>query len=462
MPSSTPSFWYRALRRLMSAALRVFYRQIEVTGLEHLDTGQPTIVASNHPNSIIDPLMIGVLESRRVAFCAQDGLFRIPGFGWLLRSVGAIPIQRRSDHGDGASNEQAFAACRATLSAGGVISLFPEGHTHDALRVEPLKTGVARIALDAERASGYTQGVRIVPVGLNFLVRQAFRSDAHVAFGPPLLASDYAELDRETPRLAVRKLTDDLQQAIERLTVHIHMEDDERLISQTTSIVAGIRSSVGLDKGGQSPSERTALVKRIVHAYQWYATANPERFADLRRRMEHYTEQRRALGLGGERPALQHRAETLVWSPDRSRAERLALYLLGAVPAFYGALNAVVPYLLLRGLVALIRPDLVRQAWFKLMVGAALYSGWFGLIGALVTARYGLGPGIMYAITIMPICLFTLRYLTELRLHRLHVTMLWRGLDADERLSDLRGERDRLEQDLREVRDHYLAEHPES
>src|SRR5436190_23729977 len=114
MRPSTPGPFYRGLRGLVRAALGVFYRTIEVTGAEVIDRtahAAPTILACNHPNSIIDPLLLGLFEERQVSFCARDGLFRIPGFGWLLRSAGAIPLQRRSDHAGGAvDNASAFAA----------------------------------------------------------------------------------------------------------------------------------------------------------------------------------------------------------------------------------------------------------------------------------------------------------------------------------------------------------------
>lgn len=461
-PHATPNPWYRGLRALTASALRVFYRRIEVTGIEHLDASRPTILASNHPNSIIDPLIVGLFEERRVAFCARDGLFSVPGFGTLLRSVGAIPIARRSDHGDKADNAAAFSACRELLTAGGVLSLFPEGHTHSKLRVDELRTGTARIALDAERHADYALGVRIVPIGLNFLVRQAFRSDVHIAFGEPIEVGAYAEQDRADPRAATRALTDDLAESIRALTVHVAEEDDERLIAQSTAIVANIRSDLGLDEGGQSPAERTALVRRIVHAYHWYEEVNPDRFAELRRRMSWFVEERQRLGLGGEAAVLQHRSETLVWRQDRSLAEKVAARVLGAPIALVGALIAGPPYLMLRGLILVMRPDLVRAAWFKLLAGGAVFSLCWVLLGMAISLRWGTVATLCFAILAMPVSLFALRYITELRLHRIGPFGLARQWRHSERVGNLRDERDALAQDLREVRDHYLAVHGES
>jgi glycerol-3-phosphate O-acyltransferase / dihydroxyacetone phosphate acyltransferase len=63
-----PTPVYRALRSLARAALGLFYRHIEVTGLEHVDPSAPTILASTHPNSIVDPLLVGLSEHRQVNY----------------------------------------------------------------------------------------------------------------------------------------------------------------------------------------------------------------------------------------------------------------------------------------------------------------------------------------------------------------------------------------------------------
>src|SRR5204862_343522 len=83
--------------------------------------------------------------------------------GSVSRSAGAIPIQTRAEHAGAMDNADAFSAARAVLEQGGVMAIFPEGKTHGSLRIEPLKTGAARIALGTNLASSST-GLRIVPV----------------------------------------------------------------------------------------------------------------------------------------------------------------------------------------------------------------------------------------------------------------------------------------------------------
>lgn len=453
--------FYRALRGLVRAALNVFYRTIEVTGLEHLDPAAPTILACNHPNSIVDPLLLGTFEDRQVSFCARDGLFRIPGFGALLRSVGAIPLRRRSDHGGpSVDNTGAFSACRDVLLAGGVLAIFPEGKTHSRMRIEPLKTGTARIALDAVAASRALgplppdtpsrPPLRIVPVGITYLVRHAFLSDVHVAVGPPI---DPAPPPGEPEDQAVRALTARVEQALRDLALHIEEEEDERFIAQVTAIVAGIRADEGLDAGGQSPAERTALARRVLDAHRWMKQTEPYRTAHLRQRIERYMEERRRLGLGGERAAFQHRGER---RKPLSGPRWAAFLLFGAPLAAYGLAVSLAPYALLRTSLRAFQPSTDRVALFKLLAGLALFSLCWAAQTAAVARFSAPLPAALFAATLLPAAFFAQRFVTETRLHRLQLRSLDTFLQA-RRMARLRAERQALAAELAEIRRRYLV-----
>lgn len=463
--SVAPTPIYRLLRAGARIALGVFYRRIEVTGLEHLEGDAPTILASTHPNSIVDPLIVGIFEDRQVTFCARDGLFRVPGFGSLLRAVGAVPIRRRAEHADAQANDQAFEECRAVLARGGVISIFPEGKTHARLRVEPLKTGVARMAIDAA-----AHDVRIVPVGLNYLVREAFRSDVHVAFGPPLRVRDLQAAWADDPTLAedsraqVRALTEALGESLRTIAVHVEEREDERLIAQVTAIVVELRHDEGLDD--RSPAERTALVRRVIDAYRWLGEREPVRCARLRERVIHYVEERHRLGFAGVGTGLQKRGERSGPTKSLGRESRSLLgplgLLLGAPIAAYGFAVTIVPYSLQALMLALGRPSRYRVALTKLIGGTMLFAGWFALLIWLVFTAAGPAIAIAVGFSLIPAGLFAHRYAIDLRLHRYGVQAGLRQLRHGRRIARLRAERRRLTRDLGRVRDAYLATHPPS
>jgi glycerol-3-phosphate O-acyltransferase/dihydroxyacetone phosphate acyltransferase len=465
--ASEPTTVYVALRGLARAALGLFYRHVEITGLEHVDHEAPTILASTHPNSIVDPLLVGLCEQRQVIFCARDGLFRVPVFGMLLRAIGAVAIRRRSDHAGEVDNNEAFAECRAALARGGVITIFPEGKTHARLRVEPIKTGVARIAIDAQRELG-ARSLHIVPVGLNYLVREAFRSDVHVAFGPPILVdATLAELIDAQPELAeqprelVKELTERLENELRKLAIHIEEREDERLIAQVTTLIVGIRHDAGLDDEGQSPADRTALVRRIIDAYRWLENRDPIRCARLRIRLMHYLDERRALGLGGVETALQRRREKRFGREDRSLFGPVGL-VLGAPLALLGIALTILPYGILRLSLLLARPRSYRIALLKLLGGGVLFGAWFTLL--VWTAWKLIGPGVALAVglSLVPLGVFAHRYVIDLRLYRFGLRKNLRRLVYRRRFLRLELRHRWLIRELTVLRNAYLAEHPQA
>src|SRR5664279_5068896 len=88
---------YRFLAWFLETITRVFFRQIEVVGLEHVPATGPVIFAGNHPNSLIDPILIITTCGRKVHFAAKDSLFKGRLMRAVLRGLGAVPIKRRDD-----------------------------------------------------------------------------------------------------------------------------------------------------------------------------------------------------------------------------------------------------------------------------------------------------------------------------------------------------------------------------
>ena len=86
-------------RGLFGLVLRIFFRRIEISGLERVPREGPVIFVLNHPNGLIDPGFLLCLAPRRVSFLAKAPLFRMPVIGIFCRAFEAIPVHRRQDAG---------------------------------------------------------------------------------------------------------------------------------------------------------------------------------------------------------------------------------------------------------------------------------------------------------------------------------------------------------------------------
>ena len=83
---------YEALRALVAGLLAVFYRRIEVVGVERVPRHGPLIVAANHHNALVDPLVVIAALPRALRPVAKAPLFRHPLIAPFLALVGAIPV----------------------------------------------------------------------------------------------------------------------------------------------------------------------------------------------------------------------------------------------------------------------------------------------------------------------------------------------------------------------------------
>ncbi len=222
---------YRLLRLLIRTAAAVFFRQIEVVGLEHVPEAGPVIFVGNHPNALMDPILLIVSTRRVVRFASKDTLFEIPLLRLALKLMGAVPVARRSDHPEGPlDNRTSFDELFRVLSSGGAMGIFPEGVSHDASQLQRMKTGTARIALGVAAAPGGLR-VQIVPCGLTYVHRHRFRSRVLVQFGAPIEAGpERVEDARGDEREAVKHLTADIERALRDLTVNAPDWDTVRVL----------------------------------------------------------------------------------------------------------------------------------------------------------------------------------------------------------------------------------------
>ena len=140
----------RIIVALLRFTLRIYFRRVEVAGLEHVPLETPVIFVLNHPNALVDPAFLLCLAPRKVSFLAKAPLFRMPIIGAFVRALDSLPAYRQQDQGEDVNkNQETFAAAAEWLSKGGTIGICPEGISHDRPGLQPIKTGAARIALGA-------------------------------------------------------------------------------------------------------------------------------------------------------------------------------------------------------------------------------------------------------------------------------------------------------------------------
>lgn len=281
---------YRILRYLVRVATEVFFTRIEISGRENIPQNGAVIFIGNHPNSLIDPILILAHCGRITHFAAKDVLFRSPLLRIFLRIAAAVPVRRRMDHADKkVDNSEMFDVMYEVLAAGRATGIFPEGISHDRSQLAPLKTGAARIALGVRRKHPDTR-VYIVPTGLVYFDRHRFRSNVLIQFGAPIEIGDEwierTESGEDSEREAVRDLTGRLDARLRALTINADHWN-------RAWVLDGVRRLY--QPQGASLEERARMARRFNLAYP--TVKDEPEVRELYRRVESYLMRQSAVGV---------------------------------------------------------------------------------------------------------------------------------------------------------------------
>jgi glycerol-3-phosphate O-acyltransferase/dihydroxyacetone phosphate acyltransferase len=310
-----------------------------------------------------------------VRFLAKSTLFKTP-LRPILRAGGAIPVYRRTDQGvDTSKNAETFAAVGEALADGDAVCLFPEGLSHSKGRLEPLRTGAARMALAAERSG---TSVTLVAVGLNFDRKAMFRSRVTVVFGAPFAARDFAPADDAGLPHAVRGLTDRIAAHMRELLIEADPKGDAALVDRVDRLYAAARGR------SADPHERVLRRRTIAAGIERLRAADAERYGEVMMRLRRYDERLKRFGI---------RDRHLDWQVTNAEATRFAIreivFGLVLLPlAAVGLAAFFIPYQLtaIASRIATRESDVIATA--QVIAGTVIYGVW---LAALATAAWVIG-----------------------------------------------------------------------
>jgi 1-acyl-sn-glycerol-3-phosphate acyltransferase len=219
------SVFYWWTKMTLGMTLKIVFRP-RAWGVKNVPRRGPVILASNHL-SFSDHFFGPLPVPRKVIFLAKSEYFTGRGLKGLISKifftgVGQIPIDRAG----GAASEQAIRTSLQVLAAGHVLGIYPEGTRSPDGRLYRGKTGVARLAIES--------GAPVVPCAMintfEFMppgtLRPNMRFRPGVRFGEPLDFSRYR--GREADGLLLRAITDEIMQAIAKLSGQEYVDIDAR------------------------------------------------------------------------------------------------------------------------------------------------------------------------------------------------------------------------------------------
>jgi len=341
--------FYAAVRTVGRFWVWFFFRSVDVRHAERVPRRGPVLLCINHPNNLIDSLLVGAVVDRKVHYLTTAALFRNPLVGRFLRACGAIPVYRRQDDPDKMDkNARAFEACVTTLAAGGLVGIYPEGTTHAESRVQRIKTGAARIALayESQRGQGGPgEPLAAIPVGLTFDARKSFGGRVRVSFGEAIPLRPFLDLYGEDQVKAVDELTTAIQWGMEKQVVHVDRLDRAALVREVEGLYRDQLVRELHDERGLSPGhiDTVRLSRSIADAAAWFEAHEPQRLEELRHHIERYRATLAAYTIKD-----QAVRERLARRPARQRLRRGWTAAVGLPVFVYGLITSGLPYVVPR------------------------------------------------------------------------------------------------------------------
>lgn len=223
---------YGFLRQIITIALFFFFKKIVVSGKENRIDEGPLIIAANHPNTLMDPLIIASLMKQQIGFLANASIFSNNIVASVLRYFNVIPVFRKKDiaPGEKPDNKYSFFKCHEFLDQKGTILIFPEGESYYELKLREIKTGTARIALSYESLNGLDKDLKILPVALDYSDSIQFRSMVSVTIDEPVSVQEFKQGFKGKEAEAVLKLTETIGQKLERHIPNTTNKEQEQFL----------------------------------------------------------------------------------------------------------------------------------------------------------------------------------------------------------------------------------------
>ena len=448
---------YRVMYALIKFALTIFFQKIDIRHSYNMPAGKPVVLVANHPNSIMDVLVLGVVTNRKVNYIAHAGLFRNRIFGWILRSCGVIPVYRRQDDPDKMEqNVKMFEACTEALERNEVIGIFPEGISDIQQKVKQLKTGAARIILETEQKHEYNLGVALLPVGLHFYSLSHFRSRVLVNFGEPLDLAPYLATHRKDEHDGVRELTDAIQKALENLIVHIRSESLESFVREIVAIYKDeLKTIEPISRKDREKAYREEFVisKAVAECVAFYQNHQPERVEELQDKLALYNRKLNRLNL---RDAMLKASLTQkeIWFGVAKAYTQAAL---GFLPAVYGVLNNFLPYRIAENCGKRFLDERTKILSALLIGGGVAFVLFYFLQSALVYHLWGIKWALLYFLSLPATGFFALMYVTKIREQNQKISFSFYLFTNKHLFNRMKRERRQLITFLDGLREEYLA-----
>jgi 1-acyl-sn-glycerol-3-phosphate acyltransferase len=324
----------------MKITTKVFFKKIKVSNISSIPRKGPVMILANHPSTFMDPIVISTILNRKVFYLAKGELFKSKFSRWILPELNMIPVYRKQDDPNQmVKNKETFIKCFEHLEKGGAILMFPEGISITERKLQPIKTGAARIVLGAEERNSFSLGVKVITIGLNYENPHRFKKNLFINVDEPIDAKIYRDEYANDQFKACEKLTEQIRQQLEKLTISIQDSRVDKL-QEAVEFLYKNKLSKELGIGKKDKEADFILSKNITKSVTYFVEQKPDFALDMQKRIHDYLRNVQRLGLSDEYLNKDNKSRSFIGNSMKS----FLVMLLGFPIYVYGLINNYLAY----------------------------------------------------------------------------------------------------------------------
>lgn len=185
----------------------------------------PLLIASNHPNSFLDAVIVSTLFKQPVHSLARGDAFAGKFFTKILSSFNMLPVYRMSEGAENLGlNYSTFDSCKHLFEENKIVLIFSEGRCVNEWHLRSLKKGTARLTIDTWKNNIPLQ---VLPLGINYSSFRFYGKNIFLNFGNIISKEDLLSINSDGK--SINEFNEILKNELSKLVLEIDKDDYPKL-----------------------------------------------------------------------------------------------------------------------------------------------------------------------------------------------------------------------------------------
>jgi 1-acyl-sn-glycerol-3-phosphate acyltransferase len=218
------NIWYNFIKNYIKTGLFFYTKKIKIVGKENIPKKGAILFAVNHPNGLLDPLLVTTNIPRNTHYLVRAAVFKKPLIKKFLATLNLMPIYRiRDGVKELSKNTEVFNDCYEILNNQDALMIFPEG-SHDKRRtIRNLSKGFTRILFGAFEKYPKLK-ITVIPVGITYQNISQFPCKVAIHFGKPISANDFYNPNELNN--SINTIKEEVSNQLKKLSIHISADEN--------------------------------------------------------------------------------------------------------------------------------------------------------------------------------------------------------------------------------------------